>query len=85
MTTFAFFTGRNFWARLVDDHFVLRKSCASDRRSREKIVQWFWKNFKRDIGPTHKVLIINDPYEEVHYCQGFSCADPLNKYLVPEH
>lgn len=72
-------------ARLVDDHFVAKKIFrSSDRREAvRKIVQWFWKNFKGGIGPVHKVLVINDPYEEVHYSPGFSCADPLNKYLGP--
>ncbi|MEK9985180.1 MAG: hypothetical protein VW879_10585 [Opitutae bacterium] len=72
-------------ARLVDDHFVAKKIFrSSDRREAvRKIVQWFWKDFKGNIGPAHKVLTINDPYEEVHYSQGFSCADPINKYLGP--
>jgi len=72
-------------ARLLDNTFVAKKIFrAGDRREAvRKIVQWFWKSFKGNIGPAHKVLTINDPYEEVCYGPRFSCADPLNKYLGP--
>ena len=72
-------------ARLENNLFVSKKIFrAGDRREAvRKVVQWFWKSFKGDIGPAHRVLTVNDPYEEVHYGGSFSCADPLNKYLGP--
>jgi len=73
-------------ARLVGNHFIARKVFrASGRKTAvQKIVQWFWKNFKGEVGLAHKVLTINDPYNEVVYGAGFLCNDPLNKYLDKE-
>ena len=73
-------------ARLNGDHFTARKIIrGGDRREVvRKTVQWFWKQFKGNIGNAHDVIRINDPYNEVHYSKTFSCADPLNKYLDEE-
>ena len=73
-------------ARLQGDHFIVRKIIrAGDRKEAvRKTVQWFWKQFKGSIGEAHKVLAINDPYDEVRYSKTFSCADPAHKYLDEE-
>ena len=73
-------------ARLQGDHFTVRRIIrAGDRKEAvRKTVQWFWKQFKGSIGDAHKVLAINDPYDEVRYSKTFSCADPAHKYLDEE-
>ncbi len=73
-------------ARLTGDCFIARKvfRAASRKAAVQKIVQWFWKNLKGEVGPAHKVLTVNDPYNEVCYGSDFSCNDPLNKYLDKE-
>jgi hypothetical protein len=47
----------------------------------QQAVQWFWKDFKGVLGSAHKVMTINDPYEEVVYNEEFACNDLGNKYL----
>ena len=70
-------------ARLSGEHFIARKIFrATDRgHAVRRVVQWFWKQFKGEIGFAHNVLTVYDIYSEVHYCSTFSCNDPLNKYL----
>jgi hypothetical protein len=73
-------------ARLAGDCFIARKvfRAASRKAAAQKIVQWFWKNLKGEVGPAYKVLTVNDPYDEVRYGPKFSCNDPLNNYLDKE-
>jgi hypothetical protein len=70
-------------ARLSGDCFIARKLFRAPGRKEavQKIVQWFWKKLKGEVGSAHKVLTVNDPYDEVLYGPKFSCNDPLNKYL----
>ena len=51
------------------------------RRAVEKAVEWFSKDFKGVLGQAHKVMTINDPFEEVTYDDEFACNDLGNKYL----
>jgi hypothetical protein len=53
----------------------------SRRRAVQKAVQWFWKDFKGILGSAHKIMTIDDPYNEVVYHDGFACNDLGNKYL----
>ena len=71
-------------ARLGTDRmFIARKAIYGNNRRKavQKAVQWFWKDFKGVLGPAHKVMTINDPFEEVAYDEGFACNDLANKYL----
>lgn len=53
----------------------------SRKKAVQQAVQWFWKDFKGLLGPAHKVMTINDPYEEVCYDDNFACNELGNKYL----
>ena len=53
----------------------------SRKKAVQQAVQWFWKDFKGLLGPAHKVMTINDPYEEVRYDDNFACNELGNKYL----
>ena len=71
-------------ARLGPDRtFIARKSVYGNSRKKavQKAVQWFWKDFKGVLGPAHKVMTVNDPFDEVNYHDGFACNDLANKYL----
>ena len=39
------------------------------------------KEFKGLLGPAHKVMTVDDPFEEVCYGDDFTCNDLGNKYL----
>jgi hypothetical protein len=56
----------------------------SRKKAVQQAVQWFWKDFKGVLGSAHKVMTINDPYEEVVYDDEFACNDLGNKYLDEE-
>ena len=74
-------------ARLgADRMFIARKAIYGNNRRKavQKAVQWFWKDFKGALGPVHKVMTINDPFDEVSYDAGFACNDLANKYLENE-
>ena len=47
----------------------------------EKAVEWFNKDFKGVLGQAHKVMTMDDPFEEVTYDDEFACNDLGNKYL----
>ena len=51
------------------------------RRGVEKALEWFNKEFKGVLGSAHKVLTVDDPFEEVSYDLDFACNDLGNKYL----
>jgi len=51
------------------------------RRGVEKALEWFNKEFKGVLGSAHKVLTVDDPFEEVSYDLEFACNDLGNKYL----
>jgi hypothetical protein len=51
------------------------------RRGVEKAIEWFNKEFKGVLGSAHKVLTVDDPFEEVSYDDQFACNDLGNKYL----
>ena len=51
------------------------------RRGVEKALEWFIKEFKGVLGSAHKVLTVDDPFEEVSYDLDFACNDLGNKYL----
>ena len=53
----------------------------SRKKAVQQAVQWFWKDFKGLLGPAHKVMTVNDPYEEVRYDDNFACNELGNKYL----
>ena len=53
----------------------------SRKKAVQQAVQWFWKDFKGVLGSAHKVMTVNDPYEEVCYSDDFACNDLGNKYL----
>ncbi len=53
----------------------------SRKKAVQQAVQWFWKDFKGMLGSAHKIMTINDPYEEVNYDEEFACNDLGNKYL----
>ena len=46
-----------------------------------KAVQKFRKDFKGNLGPASKVMVLNDPFQEVSYNDDFACNDLGNKYL----
>lgn len=74
-------------ARLGPDRtFIAKKSIYGNSRKKavQKAVQWFWKDFKGALGPVHKVMTVNDPFDEVSYDDGFACNDLANKYLENE-
>lgn len=55
---------------------------AFDRRQAVKIaLNWFWYEYKGALGPAHKSMTVNDPYEEVRYGPKFLCNDRMNKLL----
>lgn len=56
----------------------------SRKKAVQQAVQWFLKDFKGVLGSAHKVMTINDPYEEVVYDDEFACNDLGNKYLDEE-
>lgn len=51
------------------------------RRGVERALEWFNKQFKGVLGSAHKVLTVDDPFEEVSYDLDFACNDLGNKYL----
>jgi len=63
--------------------FIATKAVYGNSRKKavQQAVQWFWKDFKGILGSAHKVMTINDPYEEVVYDDEFACNDLGNKYL----
>ena len=63
--------------------FIATKAVYGNSRKKavQQAVQWFWKDFKGVLGSAHKVMTINDPYEEVCYSDDFACNDLGNKYL----
>ena len=63
--------------------FIATKAVYGNSRKKavQQAVQWFWKDFKGVLGSAHKVMTINDPYDEVVYDDGFACNDLGNKYL----
>ena len=71
-------------ARLGSDrNFVAEVPMYGNNRKRAvaKAVQWFSKEFKGLLGPAHKVMTVDDPFEEVCYGDDFACNDLANKYL----
>ena len=71
-------------ARLGPDRsFIAKKSVYGNSRKKavQKAVQWFWKDFKGCLGPAHKTMTVDDPYDEVAYDDDFACNDLGNKYL----
>ena len=71
-------------ARLGADRcFVAQISMYGNSRKRavQKAVEWFTKEFKGILGPIHKVMTIDDPFDEVTYNENFACNDSGNKYL----
>ena len=71
-------------ARLGSDrNFVAEVPMYGNNRKRAvaKAVQWFSKEFKGLLGPAHKVMTVDDPFEEVCYGDDFTCNDLGNKYL----
>ena len=63
--------------------FIATKAVYGNSRKKavQQAVQWFWKDFKGVLGPAHKVMTINDHYDEVVYNDDFACNDLRNKYL----
>ncbi|MBT3666652.1 MAG: hypothetical protein HN548_04170 [Opitutae bacterium] len=63
--------------------FIATKAVYGNSRKKavQQAVQWFWKDFKGVLGSAHKVMTINDPYDEVVYDDDFACNDLGNKYL----
>ena len=63
--------------------FIATKSVYgnSRRKAVKQAVEWFWKDFKGVLGSAHKVMTVNDPYDEVIYDEDFACNDLRNKYL----
>ena len=53
----------------------------SRKKAVQQAVQWFWKDFKGMLGSAHKIMTVNDPYDEVVYDDDFTCNDLGNKYL----
>ena len=53
----------------------------SRRKGVEKAVEWFKKEFKGVLGSAHKVMTVDDPFNEVSYDEDFACNDLGNKYL----
>ena len=53
----------------------------SRRKGVEKAVEWFQKEFKGVLGSAHKVMTVDDPFNEVSYDEDFACNDLGNKYL----
>ncbi len=53
----------------------------SRKKAVQQAVQWFWKDFKGMLGSAHKIMTVNDPYDEVVYDDDFACNDLGNKYL----
>ena len=71
-------------ARLGPDRtFIAKKPIYGNSRKKavQKAVQWFWKDFKGTLGSAHKIMTINDPFDEVVYDNSFACNDLGNKYL----
>ena len=66
--------------------FIATKAVYGNSRKKavQKAVQWFWKDFKGMLGSAHKVMTVNDPYEEVVYNDSFACNELGNKYLDQE-
>ncbi len=74
-------------ARLAPDRtFVAKVAMYANSRKKavQKAVQWFWKDFKGSLGAAHKIMTVNDPFEEVAYGDSFACNDLANKYLDEE-
>jgi hypothetical protein len=63
--------------------FIATKAVYGNSRKKavQQAVQWFWKDFKGILGSAHKIMTINDPYDEVEYDDNFACNDLGNKYL----
>ena len=63
--------------------FIATKSVYGNNRRKavKQAVEWFWKDFKGVLGSAHKVMTVNDPYDEVIYDEDFACNDLRNKYL----
>ena len=63
--------------------FIATKSVYGNNRRKavKQAVEWFWKDFKGVLGSAHKVMTVNDPYDEVVYDEDFACNDLRNKYL----
>lgn len=66
--------------------FVAKKTIYANSRKKaaQKAAQWFWKEFKGLLGSAHKVMKLDDPYDEVNYDEDFACNDLGNKYLDDE-
>ena len=64
-------------ARLGSDrNFVAEVPMYGNNRKRAvaKAVQWFSKEFKGLLGPAHKVMTVDDPFEEVCYGDDFAAT-----------
>ena len=71
-------------ARLGADRCFIAKVAMygnSRKRAVQKAVEWFSKEFKGSLGLAHKVMALDDPYDEVSYNESFACNDSGNKYL----
>lgn len=66
-------------------HFVARLIIdAPDRgRAAHRAQLWYWRKYRGAFGPAHRVLGVNDPYEEVRYGPHFYCGAKVNR-LLPE-
>lgn len=63
--------------------FVARLCIEADNRGRavHQAQLWYWAKYRGALGPAHRVLVVNDPYEEVRYSITFNCGSKTNRLL----
>ncbi len=55
---------------------------APDRKTAvQKMLLWFWEEYKGKYGPASEVLTVGDPYNEVVFSGEFNCSHKANNYL----
>lgn len=67
-------------------HFLARLHLEAENRGQavHKAQLWYWDTHHGSLGPAHKVLVVNDPHEEVHYGPNFNCGVKANRLLSEE-
>ncbi len=62
-------------------HFLARWHIEANSRGQavHKAQLWYWETYRGSLGPVHKVLVVNDPYEEVRYGPHFHCGAKTNR------
>ncbi|MSR79081.1 MAG: hypothetical protein EXS59_02975 [Candidatus Taylorbacteria bacterium] len=56
-------------------------SAPDRKRAVQKMLLWFWEEYKGKYGPASEVLTVGDPYNEAVFTEDWNCNDKRNNYL----